>query len=325
MHPFGGTPICPRCQKAVYLAEQIMGPGRKLYHKPCLTCTTCNKRLDSYSLVEHDHQPFCKQCHVKNFGTRDLRSANLPDRDDVVLSPPVSPSSPTRPPLPLQPSATSPFKGNGTTPSLPPRRNTPGSGATSPPPILRPTRALSPTRSMSNSPHGATPLQSTPDAISESESSDVSRSVSTPPPPNLPPRTIPLNLSPSKSSTPSAPMTRMAVPLMPNATGSRYGAALDSGYGVALTPMQTGGRSWGGGASINPKCGKCGKTVYFAEQVKAIGKTFHKPCLRCTECNTLLDSARLTEKEGDPFCHRCYSKLYGPQGAGYALLGKAGA
>ena len=23
MHPFGGTPICPRCQKAVYAAEQV--------------------------------------------------------------------------------------------------------------------------------------------------------------------------------------------------------------------------------------------------------------------------------------------------------------
>jgi len=71
-------------------------------------------------------------------------------------------------------------------------------------------------------------------------------------------------------------------------------------------------------------CAKCGKTVYFAEQVKAIGKTYHKPCLRCTECSTSLDSTRLTERDGFPYCHRCYGKLYGPQGSGYALLGKAG-
>ncbi|EEB97569.1 hypothetical protein MPER_03084, partial [Moniliophthora perniciosa FA553] len=56
MHPFGGTPICPRCNKAVYAAEQVMGPGRKLYHKPCLACTLCNKRLDSYTLLEHDQE-----------------------------------------------------------------------------------------------------------------------------------------------------------------------------------------------------------------------------------------------------------------------------
>jgi hypothetical protein len=43
--------------------------------------------------------------------------------------------------------------------------------------------------------------------------------------------------------------------------------------------------------------------------MKAIGKTWHKGCLRCNECNTLLDSTRLTEKDGDPLCHRCYSKV----------------
>lgn len=26
MHPFGGTPICPRCSKAVYAAEQVRTP-----------------------------------------------------------------------------------------------------------------------------------------------------------------------------------------------------------------------------------------------------------------------------------------------------------
>ena len=25
MHPFGGIPICPRCEKAVYAAEQVSG------------------------------------------------------------------------------------------------------------------------------------------------------------------------------------------------------------------------------------------------------------------------------------------------------------
>lgn len=83
-----------------------------------------------------------------------------------------------------------------------------------------------------------------------------------------------------------------------------------------------------------------------------MGKTYHKACLRCVECNTLLDSSRLTEKDGQPMCHRCYSKVWqfgvpliirslgtdrvavadrfwsaqfhGPQGSGYALLGKAG-
>ncbi|THG99298.1 hypothetical protein EW145_g7292, partial [Phellinidium pouzarii] len=94
MHPYGGIPICPRCVKAVYAAEQIMGPGRMLYHRPCLACSSCNKRLDSLSLVEHDKEPYCKQCYNKNFGPRDLRQANLPHRDDAPT--PLS-SSPIRP------------------------------------------------------------------------------------------------------------------------------------------------------------------------------------------------------------------------------------
>lgn len=82
---------------------------------------------------------------------------------------------------------------------------------------------------------------------------------------------------------------------------------------------------------------------YFV-QVKAVGKTYHKTCLRCVECGTSLHSNKLLDHDGDPFCVRCHNKvltstftlqkvivcllltqkLYGPQGNGYALLGKAG-
>lgn len=60
---------CPRCTKAVYFAEQITGPGG-LWHKTCLTCTTCNKRLDAGNLSERELQPFCKTCYSKNFGPK---------------------------------------------------------------------------------------------------------------------------------------------------------------------------------------------------------------------------------------------------------------
>lgn len=112
MHPFGGTPICPRCSKAVYAAEQVSlarprvglcrlvltfttrftgdGPRQKgafflpsdfgvrcqpvllrsyiikyvtspVFQQavlsgaqPCLACTNCGVRLDSFRLLEHD-------------------------------------------------------------------------------------------------------------------------------------------------------------------------------------------------------------------------------------------------------------------------------
>ncbi|PPQ70620.1 hypothetical protein CVT26_010048 [Gymnopilus dilepis] len=444
MHPFGGTPICPRCSKAVYLAEQVMGPGRKLYHKPCLACTSCNKRLDSFTLLEHDQLPYCKACHLKNFGTRDLRHANLPNApppgENTAL--PSPPSSPARgasfpPQALLRPMST------GTTSSS-------SNGSTSPIPRLRPNRTLATSPISPSFPRGSSPNSSafqtngngvgeaksetsTPtytsspmdeekaggqesspalatssipeedeteeeaaearDTISEPASSSLS-TTSYPSHTGRPgigtiPRTIPLYLngtngggmykhhtsqslgsitvpssltsssSPSSSSPTSASFNRskeaedavddhisrsfpgpgspmgmgMGVgsvrsasparmsPLTQTATGTRYGIALAGGVNVHSTGTGGSPRKWGGGT---PTCPKCNKSVYFAEQVKAVGKTFHKNCLRCTECNTSLDSTRLRDHDGDPYCAKCYGKLYGPAGSGYALLGKAG-
>jgi len=103
----------------------------------------------------------------------------------------------------------------------------------------------------------------------------------------------------------------VVAPLVQTSTGTRYGRGL-TGVGGGTN------RQWGGGT---PVCPKCGKLVYFAEQTKAIGQTFHKGCLRCSACDTRLDPGRLSERDGRPYCHRCYAKLHGPQGSGYALLG----
>ncbi|RDB23508.1 Cysteine and glycine-rich protein 3 [Hypsizygus marmoreus] len=370
MHPFGGTQICPRCSKAVYAAEQVMGPGRKLYHKPCLACMICNKRLDSFTLLEHDQMPYCKSCHIKSFGTRDLRQANLPHREAT--------------PPPERPQSRNNTNGVGTPP---PRMSSPmrsGSNGTSAPPRLRPNRSLA-TSPISSSfprvPPDSNEDQETDDANTNTTASEEERDTvddawgtparaspfpaTRPPPldasyagqptntgrPGLGglPRTVPL--SPTRTGTYSSPSSRhytsksvdsgsmrMKVnlneiggggiagggtmkPLVQTATGTRYGAALGGSVGVQLTGNGGSPRKWGG---TTPTCPRCGKSVYFAEQVKAVGKTFHKGCLRCTECSTLLDSSRLRDHDGEPLCVRCYSKLHGPQGGGYALLGKAG-
>lgn len=96
------------------------------------------------------------------------------------------------------------------------------------------------------------------------------------------PRTVPLSPSKSHSSAPrfleraeSTPIDRPVSPLKPNstglissggisslkqtATGTRYGAALG---GSTASPAKT----WGLGGTT-PVCPRCGKNVYFAEQV----------------------------------------------------------
>ncbi|KAF8885667.1 hypothetical protein BD779DRAFT_1733045 [Infundibulicybe gibba] len=334
MHPFGGTPVCPRCLKLVYAAEQAMGPGRKLYHKPCLACTICNKRLDSLTLLEHDQQVvFSKSCHVKNFGTRDLRQANLPYKE--ASSTPSSPTSPTAfPPSPKK-SANSPFpptrglfagNRNDITPPTPlPRSNRP--------PASTPTaqessaseeseeegdeEARDTVESMLNSNPALEPTSPISRGTAPRPRHHVSNSLGSIPRINQYPFTnVTLERSSANTQDPIRPLVQTSTGTM----GTRYGSALGGSISVNVTGSGS-PRRWG---AETPQCPKCSKNVYFAEQVKAVGKTFHKACLRCTECNTSLDSNRLRDHDGQLLCMRCYGKLHGPQGSGYALLGKAG-
>ncbi|ESK87689.1 cysteine and glycine-rich protein 3 (cardiac lim protein) [Moniliophthora roreri MCA 2997] len=332
MHPFGGTPICPRCSKAVYAAEQVMGPGRKLYHKPCLACTLCNKRLDSYTLLEHDQEPYCKSCHVKNFGTRDLRQANLPQAPRAS-SPPLSPTrangrfgSVSPPPAlrsPIGTSIVSPRLQPNRTLTSPTSPTFRGNGNTTPPKVepVDEAEAEEARDTLEEELPSTTPAKARPISVDAPLSSGDLESTQT----NGNHFRGGVTLGRSSSSVTAAVMEGYAAakPLMQTATGTRYGAALGDYSRGSFATNATGSspRKWG---ASNPSCPKCEKSVYFAEQIKAVGKTWHKNCLRCTECNTLLDSTRLRDHDGTPLCGRCYNKLHGPAGNGYALLGKAG-
>ncbi|KAK1230188.1 hypothetical protein PQX77_006734 [Marasmius sp. AFHP31] len=246
MHPFGGSPLCPRCSKAVYAAEQVMGPGRKLYHKvsvffPCLACTSCNKRLDSYTLLEYDQQPYCKACHVKNFGTRDLRQANLPQapRRSSSTSPPPSPAirSPTKITFSLQPN-----------------------------------RSLSPTKQLTDD----LETDEARDTVQDDLPSPNPRTMSFESPASTPslvnpttPTRVPVTLGRSNSAIPASMVNAMTKPLTQTATGTRYGAALGN-VGVATNMTGSSPRKWGG---TTPSCPKCGKSVYFAEQTTKIPRS----------------------------------------------------
>ncbi|KAK3251644.1 hypothetical protein CYMTET_39027 [Cymbomonas tetramitiformis] len=72
---FGGAPKCPRCNKSVYHAEKVVGPGGD-WHKMCFTCTDCNKTLSAVTLAEHGNQVYCKACHSKSFGPKGFGFGN---------------------------------------------------------------------------------------------------------------------------------------------------------------------------------------------------------------------------------------------------------
>ncbi len=63
----GGAPKCLKCNKPAYFTEQAHAPGG-IYHKACLTCTTCSKRLETSTLNENSGNLYCKTCYQKAFG-----------------------------------------------------------------------------------------------------------------------------------------------------------------------------------------------------------------------------------------------------------------
>jgi len=76
-------------------------------------------------------------------------------------------------------------------------------------------------------------------------------------------------------------------------------------------------------AAEQPKCPKCGKSVYTAEERIAANAKWHKTCFKCGLCHKLLDSTNVTEHSGELFCRHCYGRKYGPKGVGFG--GGAGA
>merc|ERR1711946_55980 len=72
-----------------------------------------------------------------------------------------------------------------------------------------------------------------------------------------------------------------------------------------------------------PKCPKCAKSVYAAEERVAAGLKFHKQCFKCNLCNKMLDSTNANEHQGELFCRVCHARKFGPKGYGFG--GGAGA
>ena len=234
--------------------------------------------------------PHSKTCHSKNFGTRDLRQANLPQAADVSRSPSrtyqQSPSQRPAASPPLSPSLTPPPQTSTREVTLFAsaigRKDTGNSrdSASSPGPLLRPTRVLSPTRTnfVAN-----TEKIDTTDNTEEDEGDDLQFTPShTGRSEGGLPRTVPLASTPKRTDSPTkrpppatlgralsvsgngGTGTRRIVPLVASSTGTRYGAALAGAGELRATPTGGAARKWGS----SPQCPSCSKSVYFAEQVR---------------------------------------------------------
>ena len=52
----------------------------------------------------------------------------------------------------------------------------------------------------------------------------------------------------------------------------------------------------------NPKCGKCGKTVYPMELVTAAKQSWHKFCFKCAQCSTTLNLKNFKAHDDKVWC-----------------------
>lgn len=73
---FKGTDICPTCEKKVYFAEAIAGPGSTKYHRVCFKCSVCRKMLDSSTMAERENVLYCGTDYTKLYGSKGNRGGS---------------------------------------------------------------------------------------------------------------------------------------------------------------------------------------------------------------------------------------------------------
>uniref|UniRef100_A0A7S4QVK3 Cysteine-rich protein 1 n=1 Tax=Alexandrium monilatum TaxID=311494 RepID=A0A7S4QVK3_9DINO len=127
---------------------------------------------------------------------------------------------------------------------------------------------------------------------------------------------------------PSPAASAEAAPAAAPAAAAREGAAAPARAQEAAPPAEGGGTakrgSLLGGSAL--KCPKCGKSVFAAEEVKALGHSWHPACFCCKECGKSLRNGQYRDHQGAPYCDADYRRLFGPKGIGFgSTLGDTGA
>ncbi|KAI8454793.1 hypothetical protein BY996DRAFT_4581504 [Phakopsora pachyrhizi] len=329
------APKCPLCKKSVYAAEQVLGPNSTPYHKMCLKCTSCSKVLDPINLLEHGYDPYCKICHSRAFGTRGVGFGNaVVDSTPKTNNTRTSPSSPSiQAPIESNllnhPLSTGIGSYNGS-PSSIVQKSTPPSyksycsptGKGDPriqeiegeeedsefePPLLNTLQITVKARPML-----------TPDKEEEEEGdrSNVSvKSLGQSPLPVMKPMKNIKEASFSKELSLSVENGNEQVVESP----SKVSDSIYRGYKSSNSPRKINVLSQFG--NDGPKlCPRCSSTVYHAEQILALGKKWHKRCLRCQECNKTLETNSMNEREGKPYCFKCYDAKFGMVSQGLVVV-----
>ena len=73
-----GEGFCGKCNKVMYATEKVWGPGNNIpWHKDCLRCQTCNKHLETSTMIEFEEEPYCSSCYTKEHAPSGIRRASI--------------------------------------------------------------------------------------------------------------------------------------------------------------------------------------------------------------------------------------------------------
>jgi len=67
-----GAPVCPNCTKRIYPTEIISAAGRQ-YHKQCIICKKCSRKITPGSQLDHKEDIYCKNCYNEEFVDSDTQ------------------------------------------------------------------------------------------------------------------------------------------------------------------------------------------------------------------------------------------------------------
>eukprot|EP00004_Rigifila_ramosa_P021460 TRINITY_DN571_c0_g1_i1.p1 TRINITY_DN571_c0_g1~~TRINITY_DN571_c0_g1_i1.p1 ORF type:complete len:512 (-),score=91.92 TRINITY_DN571_c0_g1_i1:67-1554(-) len=298
---------CPRCGKTVYFAEAVKVGGAKEaprdWHRHCYKCRVCRKALDSGTTQIHEGDVFCKTCFGKYHGPKGFRGGGAAAATALPTS------------LDMAEGASS--------------ASAPQDGVFS-------SNPLAPGGQELESGVYETGCPRCGKAVYFAELVKVSTGVSG----NS--RDWHKSCMKCKSCKVKLDSHSMSVHeqevYCKGCYASRFGAkGFRGGVGQsavgtdenpergASAPLDA--TPWGedaeGSGPFPEGCPRCGKTVYFAEAVKASGKEgatvreFHRHCFKCRSCKKALDSTTAASHDSEVYCKFCHAKNFGMKGYGF--------
>ncbi|KAL8609546.1 hypothetical protein ACOMHN_000602 [Nucella lapillus] len=281
MPTLGGGEKCPRCDKAVYFAEERRALGRK-YHSACLKCVKCNKSLDSTNCNDHEGEIYCNSCYRKDFGPKGYGfaagSAGLGTDGGACSATAVNITNN---------SGGSAFGGGEKCPRC---RKT----------VYMAEKVIGAGQAYHKSCFRCQACSKGLDStiLTQHESEIYCKACYG-------------RLFGPKGYGYAGGASGLSMD-----TGKADEICRDnvSHLAQAQVPMRLAN---GGDMGNSEACARCGTAVYFAERVVGMGKVYHKACFKCGTCNKILDSTLLTQHEGNIYCKACYGRNFGPKGFGH--------